>query len=106
MSQRFRHFYLAFGLGLVMICGGLIVTALRLDPKSPGFDDPTPVSVTMTASGVRDLQQATGCTDPDNAEFLAVGGTWARPLLQVDGTDCRFGASWQPDEDRIELHPS
>lgn len=105
VSTAFTHFIVAFILGTAAIGIAIIIAVSQFD-TSPAIEEPTAVSVQLSSAGRVQLGEQTGCTDPGATTFLAVGGTWRHPVLTADGPGCRFGASWAPRPDTVELRPS
>jgi hypothetical protein len=103
LATSFTRFRIWFGVGVVLVFGGLVVATATLQPSAGTVDKPEAVEVTVSQSGAADLLDSTGCTAPAETEFVAVAGTWDAPVLEVVGPNCKFGARWQPDPDLIEL---
>lgn len=103
LGTAFNRFFVSFGVGTALILVGFVLAAATLEPEPGRVGEPKIVQVTVNADGARDLKKATGCREPDKTTFVAVAGRWDAPVLNADGTGCRFGATWKPDRDDIEL---
>ncbi|MGH9123652.1 MAG: hypothetical protein ACRDZ8_02860 [Acidimicrobiales bacterium] len=111
VRAAFDRFKVAFSAGLVLIVAGFLTVAVTVPVPPATVGEPRAVRVVMPAAAPRaaaagaDLHHATGCTAAATTTFVAVGGTWATPVLQVDGPGCRFDARWHPKVDDVHLVP-
>lgn len=103
LAMSFATFQRAFGAGILLIVGGLVLTTITVEPEGGTIDQPTLVSVEMQEAGAKDLLDATGCKTPVSTEFLAIAGTWDAPVLAVEGASCRFGARWRPESKLVAV---
>lgn len=100
--QLFKWWFVA---GVALVLAGYIVVAV--DQPAPertaaSIGLPTPVSVEIQdPSG---LEEATQCSDVAKSTFVAIGGTWTQPLLDIDGPGCTPGATWAPSSGAVELN--
>lgn len=106
VKHRFHLFTAAFAAGGLLIVTGVIVAASTIEPASGSIEQPTTVIVEVSTSGSVALEADTGCTDPGKSTFTAVAGSWARPILAVDGAGCEFAARWQPSPSQAEIRPA
>lgn len=104
VRTAFTCFIVAFTLGVAATGAAIVVAASQFD-TSPVIEKPTAVSVELNGAGKVQLTERTGCTEPAATTFLAVEGTWRHPTLTADGPGCRFGITWAPRSDNIELRP-
>lgn len=102
IQRPFRLFRMTFVVSSAIIIGALVLAPVQLS-NADAIKKPTPVLVDVDTVGSEDLRAATDCDDAKTATFTAVGGTWEQPTLAVDGPGCRFGATWIPEPERIEV---
>lgn len=98
----FRRFVWIFVSATAIIVAAILTAPAQLD-SSAAIEKPAKVEIEVGADGQAALQQATGCLNADTSVFFATGGRWSRPILAVDGPGCRFGATWRPNPNHIEL---
>jgi hypothetical protein len=106
LSKAFNRFRIGFAGAVGLIVTGFVVASASLQPVGGAVDRPTTVEVTVNQVGKANLQNQTGCSKPEESEFVAIAGTWDAPLLSVFGPDCQFAARWRPDPSVIELRIS
>ena len=100
IQAPYRLFRLAFVVGSVAITLAILVAPVQLGSATPITE---PTQVVVRVADEERLAEVSGCSDARRSRFTAIAGTWERPVLAVDGPGCRFGASWAPDPDEIEL---
>ena len=103
VKRRFRAFTVAFAAGVLLIVAGVITAASAVGPAAGPIEQPTEVAVELSGEGAVALEATTGCTDPAASSFTAVAGSWADPVLAVDGTGCEFNARWRPTSAEAEV---
>lgn len=103
-KNAFQTFRIVFILSIAAIFMATLIAPLQFE-SGAGFDRTTRVDVNVSSSGQVELRNATGCMDPRNSLFYAVGGDWRHPELAVDGPGCIFNAVWRPSPESIELRP-
>ena len=103
LATSFKHFRYSFGVGILLVAGGLLVATTSLDPTSGTIKQPKVVEISVEQAGATDLLHSTGCEKPAESKYVVVAGRWDLPVLEVDGPGCEFGATWRPSPDLIEL---
>lgn len=102
MQRPFKQFQVAFVGATLVILLATAYVPFALGP-STSIEEPTTVTVQVSADGASDLERRTGCSSPTDTAYLAVGGTWEQPVLAVDGPGCDFGATWRPGNQHASL---
>lgn len=101
--RRFHQFLGAVAVGLALLVGGTWTAMVGLEevPDSAIIDGPIGVTLTLTPQGAAALTESLGCGPDDVEDWMAIGGTWARPVLLADGTACG-DEPWRPSDEHID----